>query len=370
MLFEAIVHDLSWDGRSVLKTKEGKVYFAFGGIPGEKVLAEELSFHSTFGRARINRILKTSSDRRKAPCVYHGEEATQCGGCPWMMMNYSSQVNWKKKKFQELLRTENLWQEDVKIFEAPNELGYRRRAYVKKAGAKLGFLSADSHAFVPVEKCLVLSPNLQEKFDNLKASLPEPKRNPPMEEIFINENSSLENLVESKEASFEQVNEAQNETLKQRLNLIIEKFPDSQSVLELFAGSGNLTQELLAKNPSELHLMESDAKACEKLKELCPSAKVYAKDLFEADTLDRVKRLMTEVRVLLLDPPREGFDLLKSWVEALPKLEKIIYISCSPETWARDVKSLAASKWKVENVEILDMFPQTPHVEIISCLTR
>lgn len=370
MLFEAIVHDLSWDGRSVLKTKEGKVYFAFGGIPGEKVLAEELSFQSTFGRARINRVLKNSSDRRKAPCPYHGEEATQCGGCPWMMMNYSAQVSWKKKKFQELLEAENLWKNEVKIFEAPNELAYRRRAYVKKAGAKLGFLSADSHAFVPVDQCLVLSTKLQETFDKLKISLPEPKRNPPMEELFINENSELEGLMDSKEVSFEQVNEAQNEVLKQRLNKILESVSNFSSVLELFAGSGNLTKELLKKNPTELHLMESDARACEKLKELCPSAKVYAKDLFDADTLDRVKRLMAEVRVLLLDPPREGFDLLKLWVESLPKLEKIIYISCSPETWARDVKSLLALNWTVENVEILDMFPQTPHIEIISSLSQ
>lgn len=72
----------------------------------------------------------------------------------------------------------------------------------------------------------------------------------------------------------------------------------------------------------------------------------------------------TKIDVLFMDPPRKGADepFLKSVLALSPK--KIIYVSCEPETLARDVKILS-TKYEVRSVQPVDMFPQTQHVETI-----
>ncbi len=74
------------------------------------------------------------------------------------------------------------------------------------------------------------------------------------------------------------------------------------------------------------------------------------------------------VDVVFMDPPRKGSDqkFLNSILTLLPK--KIIYISCDPTTLARDIKILS-SKYKIEKIQPVDMFPMTYHVETVCALT-
>jgi 23S rRNA (uracil1939-C5)-methyltransferase len=86
-----------------------------------------------------------------------------------------------------------------------------------------------------------------------------------------------------------------------------------------------------------------------------------------ADYMDLVAHNKQSIDVLFMDPPRKGADerFLKSVLTLKPK--KIIYISCEPETLARDIKLLLA-KYNIENIQPVDMFPQTHHVEIVAAL--
>ena len=71
-----------------------------------------------------------------------------------------------------------------------------------------------------------------------------------------------------------------------------------------------------------------------------------------------------------MDPPRAGSDkaFLSSVVTLSPK--KIVYISCNPETQARDLSFLVRNGYKVRKIQPVDMFPHTAHVECIALLTR
>jgi tRNA/tmRNA/rRNA uracil-C5-methylase (TrmA/RlmC/RlmD family) len=74
--------------------------------------------------------------------------------------------------------------------------------------------------------------------------------------------------------------------------------------------------------------------------------------------------------VVALDPPRAGLgpEALAALLEAGPR--RIVYVSCDPATWARDVGRLAAGGYRLEAVEPWDFYPQTSHVEVLSLLER
>lgn len=73
---------------------------------------------------------------------------------------------------------------------------------------------------------------------------------------------------------------------------------------------------------------------------------------------------------VIMNPPRAGSDetFLSSMCTLNP--EKIIYISCNPETLARDLKYLVKEGYKVNKIQPVDMFPQTNHVEVVTLLTK
>lgn len=76
------------------------------------------------------------------------------------------------------------------------------------------------------------------------------------------------------------------------------------------------------------------------------------------------------VDVVFMDPPRAGSDqrFLRSLLRLRP--ERIVYISCSPETLARDLETLTAGGYRAEYAQPVDMFPQTKHIETITLITR
>ena len=71
-----------------------------------------------------------------------------------------------------------------------------------------------------------------------------------------------------------------------------------------------------------------------------------------------------------MDPPRSGSDemFLSSLARLSPK--KIVYISCNPVTQERDVRFLAARGYRVGEIQPIDMFPQTSHVETVVLMSR
>jgi len=79
---------------------------------------------------------------------------------------------------------------------------------------------------------------------------------------------------------------------------------------------------------------------------------------------------MTSSDLLVMDPPREGMNLTPTLVAGLKRLRTVIYISCNPATWARDSAAFIDAGFSFTRVAALDMFPQTPHVEILSLLQR
>jgi 23S rRNA (uracil1939-C5)-methyltransferase len=83
----------------------------------------------------------------------------------------------------------------------------------------------------------------------------------------------------------------------------------------------------------------------------------------------RMAEQKQKVDVLFMDPPRKGSD--KRFLDALIKLkpERVVYVSCDCSTLARDIAYIQKS-YKIESIQPVDMFPQTPHVETVVALRR
>ena len=143
-------------------------------------------------------------------------------------------------------------------------------------------------------------------------------------------------------------------------------------IVELYSGVGLLTAQIA------LRLPKSRITAVE----IVPSASENANALMRNLAIDNVKNICSDAakfvesikrdntkRVLILDPPRKGCDERVLAVAKEAGFEKILYVSCNPQTLARDLKTLS-STYTIDYVQPYDMFPQTHHVETVVTMTR
>jgi 23S rRNA (uracil1939-C5)-methyltransferase len=164
--------------------------------------------------------------------------------------------------------------------------------------------------------------------------------------------------------SFTQVNLPLNEQLISRVVSLAHEQNPSQ-ILDLYSGVGNFSFPL-ASTGIPVIAMES-----------APSSVYDARDTQERTQLPveiQVKNIDTFAagdvfcEVVILDPPRSGAPgIFPKLTLTLPK--RIIYISCFPQSLARDMKSLG-SKYKLSRIEVFEMFPQTHHGEVLAVFDK
>jgi 23S rRNA (uracil1939-C5)-methyltransferase len=141
-------------------------------------------------------------------------------------------------------------------------------------------------------------------------------------------------------------------------------------ILDAFCGIGNFSLPLAEKVGTVLGLENSEA-SVERARENAvlnhiDNARFEVLDLFlEGNPLMD----LDSVNKVLLDPPRTGaLELCKKLASS--KVERVVYVSCNPNTLARDAKILVENGYKLRRLGIIDMFPHTAHVESIALLTR
>ena len=83
-----------------------------------------------------------------------------------------------------------------------------------------------------------------------------------------------------------------------------------------------------------------------------------------------LEELETAPDVIIIDPPRAG--ILPSVIDAIiqSKVSRVIYVSCDPQTLARDLKIFTDAGFRINEIQPIDMFPQTQHIECVTTLTR
>ena len=169
--------------------------------------------------------------------------------------------------------------------------------------------------------------------------------------------------------AFYQVNPVQTEVLYQTA-ISFAKLTGKETVVDAYCGIGTIG--ILASdhckrvigvesNPDAVRDARKNIKANQ-----ASNVEIYGNDAgaFLVDLAEKKEK----IDVVFLDPPRAGSDapFLQSVLKLAPK--RVVYISCNPETQARDLRVLTKGGYKVEKIQPCDMFPGSEHVETVCCL--
>lgn len=165
--------------------------------------------------------------------------------------------------------------------------------------------------------------------------------------------------------SFFQINTAQAETLVETVQTLLAP-QAGETLLDVFCGAG-LFSLCLGKSVSRVIGIENVTEAVE-LARLNADLNQVSQAEFILGSAEEVIRDISRADGVILDPPRKGCDpaLLDALIKLTPK--RIVYVSCNSATLARDLKHLSASRYQIDTIQPLDMFPQTSHVEVVAKL--
>lgn len=364
---EVEIESLSSAGDGVAKYR-GIVVFIPYSCPGDRLRVKIQQIKKSFAKAEIIEILKPSRERVEPQCSVFG----RCGGCSWQHVSYAEQAAQKKKIISDTLeRIAKVEDEiDFKFSPSPKEYRYRNRIQLHYQNQQVGYFAKSSHDLIDIEDCPLAQEELLPGIESLRKRSSKKLQRAELrwfdKELHIASNE--------KEFGFIQVNEVQNQRMIDRVLEVATKL-GSNYFLDLFCGEGNFSLALAERSP-DMNIVGTDINSTSIKK---AKAKANQKSLEKvsfhcSDSLEFLRTRKNELlsnSLVLLDPPRTGCE--EQVLDLLNKSQApyILYISCNPATWARDLARLQKSgDWELGFLEGLDMFPQTPHVELVSLLKR
>jgi 23S rRNA (uracil1939-C5)-methyltransferase len=415
------IERLSNDGRGIAFF-EGRTWFVQGALAGEQVEARVLNTHGKVVEARTERVIDASQLRQIAPCKHFG----RCGGCTVQHLPEAEQLSLKQRQLAEQLsRVAGVEPLEWAAPLTGPAFGYRRRARVavrwnaKARTLDVGFRASASQDIVAIDDCLVLVQPLQDLLKDLPALLHgfvKPQVVGHVE-LFSGNSTALllrhvAPLAEADQAALElfcqthqaqlwlhgegeprahgevsplgyslpawnlelayrpgdfvQVNAAVNTAMiAQALDWLAPR--QDERVLDLFCGLGNFALPL-ARQAAEVVAVEGVSTMVARAEANAASNGLGNARFFQADLMQPLAAApwATEgFAAVLLDPPRDGALEVVRHIKALGA-RRLVYVSCNPATLARDAVELLKQGFSLKRAGILDMFPQTAHVEAMA----
>jgi 23S rRNA (uracil1939-C5)-methyltransferase len=410
-------------GGAFLARVDGKAVFVPLTLPGEEARVRIIEDKRGYALAEAEEIVTAAPVRIAPSCPHFGA----CGGCHYQHTDYQSQLGFKKAILRETLERGGVRGLPEITVCAADPWKYRNRIRLAfDAIGNPGYRGRRSHAVVPVSECPVAAPLLLKAATEFAATLRESGRTlrPTEIALFCNADESAL-LVSVFVASpgkfrFDDVTETFKERVPELLGLesladgrkgeqpsilwrwgtnsltyraagydyrvdhgsffqinrwlvdaLVERVTAGRSgkvAWDLFAGVGLFARQLSA-NFEHVVAIESAPSASEALKE---NLKNTHSQTVKAETLPFLRRhSKSEVPdLIVVDPPRDGLgpettaQLARIWAPG------IVYVSCDPATLARDLRALSGYGYEIESVTLVDLFPQTFHLETVVALHR
>ena len=370
----------------------GRVVFAPFVLPGETALLDV----ADGVHAKLLQVTAAATDRVDPPCPLF----TRCGGCHYQHAPYEFQVARKVEILREQLRRVGKidYEGDIGVIRgAP--LGYRNRAQFHVEGGRIGYRAARSHSLVALSgDCPIASPRLNQALASMRERLQDSRwpRFVHSIELFTNETDVQVNVVEADRPVARSFYEWCESTVAleyatslgtfrvsprsffQVNRFLLESLVESaiaggegETALDLYAGAG-LFALPLARRFRSVIAVESGSNAARDLEVNAERAGLNVR-VEQSRVEDFLARAAAEPErakpdFVLADPPRAGLG--KDAAARLAKLSapRVTIVSCDPATLARDLAALPG--YRIERLTMVDLFPQTYHLETIAHLIR
>jgi 23S rRNA (uracil1939-C5)-methyltransferase len=391
--------------------RDDLVYFVAYGLPGEQVVARVVDERSSFARAEVERVEVAAAERIAPPCPYFG----RCGGCDWQHAGYERQLDFKTETVRDQLRRIGGFEDPPlkRMIGAALPYGYRNHArFSARRDGTVGFTRPQSHAVLTIEHCHVVVPPINTVLAQLQGSghrklhqvavrhsmrtgqslvsphvpdVPIPTGQTHLEDELlgrrfriaansffqVNTRPALRPLPEAIAAPWLGGREGDWSQAEILALVAIDRLRPApgETFLDAYAGVGTFAL-LLADHATGARVLAIEEAASAVL-----DARHNAAGLSNVEFLHgRVENVLPDLDYApdgaILDPARAG--CARPVLDALldRRVRRVVYVSCDPSTLARDLRILVDGGYALTDVQPVDMFPQTFHIECVATLDR
>lgn len=385
--------DLVAGGASISKL-EGFAVFTHGLYPGDRARVVIREVKKNHAYAEVDELLNPGSLRRSLPCPV----ANECGGCDWTSLRLDHQLVFKKKiLLDSLARIGRFDISELPLLRIhPSPLNYRIRSRLHRdSEGQIGFYAFRSHRVIPLpEECEVVGPDVVAS----RPAIAEAASASEASSILTFENGRQLTVdltrTESDDddehtagggrgspatidvgpfhyalstTSFFQVNRHLLARLIGLVSSIAEGGASRRSAIDLYSGVGFFTLPLSKLFQTVVAVERSGASA--------PSATLNSRPYTNIECVaDSVENYLRQTKrrfdFVMVDPPRAGIrtPVLDSIDRMNP--QTICYLSCDPVTFSRDSAHLSRRGWILQTLDLIDLFPNTHHIETLASFRR
>ena len=428
--FELEISSFDSKGLGLAEFEEKRLH-VFDALPGERVIARNLFGRKNRGKVETLEVLRPSADRVEARCPSFGN----CGACSLQHMSMDTQLARKQSALLRSLReVGGVEPAQIYAPLDASHWNYRRKArlsvrdVVAKDRVLIGFRERNGRYVAEIDECHILHaviaealPKLSSLFQSLdcRSSIPQVEvacgdvrcamiirhleelsgrdiealrsfaretgvgiflqaAGPESVNLLEPAGFQLEYAFEQLDLRFQfepldfiQVNGELNQQMVMRALELLDPQPED-NLLDLFCGLGNFTLPL-ARRGGQVTGMEGSAEMVERARANAvlnglANVEFHMADLYQP--ADAPPWPPARYNKILLDPPRSGAQDLLPWIAA-SGVSRVLYISCNPETLARDAGILVSQhNFNFSGAGVMNMFPHTHHSEAIALFER
>jgi 23S rRNA (uracil1939-C5)-methyltransferase len=373
------------------------VVFVPGALPGELVDVQITQAKKDFARGTVASIIEPSAHRVAPPCEH---VARGCGGCSWQHLDVAQHMEAKVAIVREALRR-NGKIETLEVvaggFVPPTASRTTLRMAVTPDG-RLGFRRGGSHDVIDTPSCLVAHPLLNEFIGDVRVTgatevtlrcgvatgevgiwlhdedgedVPGATVTGLPSHVVVGRKAMLHEVVQGVSlqvsmASFFQASQVAAELLVSAVNdaacdaaLSGEFGP----IIDAYGGVGLFTATLVDTDIPVV-LVESNPSACSDAR-----SNLHDHDVsIEQIAVEQWR--VQDAGLVIADPARNGLGAMGVNAIVATEAKRIVLVSCDAVAGARDIRLLLDAGYACEGVTVLDLFPNTPHVEVVSSFSR
>lgn len=377
---------------------DDKVVFVPKTIVDDIVDIKIMSEKKKYSIAKVNEIINPSKLRIPFKCPYFDI----CGGCSLQNVEYRIELEYKLQKINNLLKKNKIDYQVKDIIKSAKRYNYRNKVSLKIEDNIIGYYEKDTHNIVEINKCFLLNDAINDVIDdlprlsiingsviirsNLKGELLliiyTDKLNKDGIKYLVNKHRISGIVLNDKcifgsdflvdkiddykfKISYNSFFQVNPYICKELFKIVKDYTKDANNLIDLYSGVGTLS--IVAKeNASSVLGVEIIDNAAINAKTNAMLNGVSNISFIASDT-NKIISYLEGKDFVIVDPPRSG--LTSKVIEGIKKyqVKNILYVSCDPNTLMRDL-NLLLTDYKIIEFKLLDMFPNTYHVESVCVL--